>query len=307
MAEISWIKLATDIPDHRKIKRIRKMPDGNNIILFWVFLLARAGESNHSGGLYMTDTLPYSVEDLSADFDFTTEFVEFALITLEKYGMITRYDEIIFIKNWEEYQSVEGLEKVRELNRLRQARFKEKQRKLTLGNVTDNVEVTQGNATDIELDKDIDKEKDNKDSRKPRKRVYEDSSVFKILANYLYEKINSDAVNESEMTKKPDFNSWADDIRKMIEIDKRTKDQVEKMIEWCQADEFWSGNILSAKKLRDKYDTMAKQANNQYKKKAVRQETVPEYISNPVEEKKLSAERQAELQKELDELMAGDS
>lgn len=36
---MKWIKLATDIPDNMKIKRIRRLPDGNNVILFWVFLL----------------------------------------------------------------------------------------------------------------------------------------------------------------------------------------------------------------------------------------------------------------------------
>lgn len=130
--------------------------------MFWVFLLARAGESNQSGGIFLTDTMPYQEEDLAADFDFNIEFVQFALITLEKYSMITRYQDILFIKNWEEYQSIEGLEKVREQNRIRQARYKEKQRQLTLGNVTANVsgnaEVTASHATDI--DKELDKEKD---------------------------------------------------------------------------------------------------------------------------------------------------
>lgn len=172
MAETSWIKLATDIPDHRKIKRIRKMPDGNNIILFWVFLLARAGESNHSGGLYMTDTLPYSIEDLAADFDFSTEFIEFGLLTLEKYGMIQRYDEIIFIKNWEEYQSVDGLDKIREQNRIRQANYREKQKLLakgvTLHNVSSNGNITQDNATEEELDKELDKDI----KKKPKKSKY---------------------------------------------------------------------------------------------------------------------------------------
>ncbi|MBW5474894.1 phage replisome organizer N-terminal domain-containing protein [Enterococcus gallinarum] len=162
MAEISWIKLSTGLPDNKKIKRIRKLPEGDKVILFWVFLLARAGESNQSGGIFLTDTMPYQEEDLAADFDFNIEFVQFALITLEKYSMITRYQDILFIKNWEEYQSIEGLEKVREQNRIRQARYKEKQRQLTLGNVTANVsgnaEVTESNATDI--DKELDKERD---------------------------------------------------------------------------------------------------------------------------------------------------
>lgn len=179
MAEISWIKLSTGLPDNKKIKRIRKLPEGDKVILFWVFLLARAGESNQSGGIFLTDTMPYQEEDLAADFDFNIEFVQFALITLEKYSMITRYQDILFIKNWEEYQSIEGLEKVREQNRIRQSRYKEKQRQLTLGNVTANVsgnaEVTESNATDI--DKELDKEKDIDKEKIPY------SDIIKYLNN----------------------------------------------------------------------------------------------------------------------------
>ncbi|HIB1875584.1 TPA: phage replisome organizer N-terminal domain-containing protein, partial [Enterococcus faecium] len=76
--------------------------------------------------------------------------------------MVTRYEEIFFIKNWEEYQSIEGLEKIREQNRLRQAKFRNKQKQLSLDNVMDNVTsnvtVTQSNGTDIEVDKEKDKE-----------------------------------------------------------------------------------------------------------------------------------------------------
>lgn len=162
MAEISWIKLSTGLPDNRKIKRIRNLPDGDKVILFWVFLLARAGESNKQGGLYFTETLPYTPEDMAIDFDFTLDVVNFSLITLEKFGMIETYDQVIFIKNWEEYQAVESMEKIREQTRLRVSRHREQKKKLTNGNVTCNADVTESNATDIdkELDIDIDKERD---------------------------------------------------------------------------------------------------------------------------------------------------
>ena len=164
MAEIGWIKLSTNLPDNKKIKRIRRLPDGDKVILFWVFLLARAGESNQAGGVFITSTLPYSEEDLAADFDFTNEFVKFALLTLEKYSMVTRYDEVLFIKNWEKYQSIDGMEKLREQNRIRQARYRERQKQLALDNVTSNVtcngEITDCNGLDIETDteEEIDKE-----------------------------------------------------------------------------------------------------------------------------------------------------
>lgn len=169
MAEISWIKLSTSLPDNKKIKRIRKLPDGDKIILFWVFLLARAGESNKSGGLFLTETMPYNEEDLSADFDFSVEFVQFALLTLEKYGMITRYDDVLFIKNWEEYQSIEGMEKVREQTRLRVAKYRDKQKEIGC-NVTCNATVTECNGTDIDKELDIDI-KNNSRAEIPYKKI----------------------------------------------------------------------------------------------------------------------------------------
>lgn len=171
MSEVKWIKLSTDIPDNKKLKRIRRMPDGNNIALFWMFLLARAGESNSKGGLFISDTIPYTVEDLSDDFNFSIEFVTFALLTLEKNKMIERYDDIIFIKNWEEYQQLDKLEEIKEKNRLRVAKHREKQKQLAIeknnelsngtSNVTCNVTVTGGNATDIDIDLDKELDKDN--------------------------------------------------------------------------------------------------------------------------------------------------
>lgn len=172
MAEISWIKLSTGLPDNKKIKRIRKLPEGDKVILFWVFLLARAGESNQSGGIFLTDTMPYQEEDLAADFDFNIEFVQFALITLEKYSMITRYEDILFVKNWEEYQAVEGMEKIREQNRIRkqQQREREKQRQQLMMSRDSHTDVTASHATDIDIEEDKDKEKDIKENIAPPKK-----------------------------------------------------------------------------------------------------------------------------------------
>ena len=104
-------------------------------------------------------------------------------------------------------------------------------------------------------------EKNNKTlSSTRKKRVYDTDSIYLILAEELFKQIC-----QNQEIKKPNLNQWADDIRKMIEIDKRTEGQVRRMIEWSQKDSFWCANILSGKKLREKYDTMAAQANRKYK------------------------------------------
>ncbi len=47
-----------------------------------------------------------------------------------------------------------------------------------------------------------------------------------------------------------------DAVRLMIDRDGRTVEQIENAIRWCQADSFWRSNILSAAKLREKYDQL---------------------------------------------------
>ncbi|WP_125607939.1 hypothetical protein [Lapidilactobacillus bayanensis] len=94
-------------------------------------------------------------------------------------------------------------------------------------------------------------------SPKRKKRVYADDSVELTLADKLFKRIKE---NNPE-TREPNLQNWADDIRLMIERDNRKANKIENMIDRCQEDSFWSGVILSAKKLREKYDTMAAQFN----------------------------------------------
>ena len=115
--------------------------------------------------------------------------------------------------------------------------------------------------TQVRLGKDrvVKDKKDN--SQKSAKRTYDVDSVYYQLASFLFQEIQK---NNPE-ARKPNFNVWADEIRKMIDLDGRKEEQVRNMITWSQSNDFWKGNILSAKKLRDKYDQMKVQANQPYK------------------------------------------
>lgn len=62
--------------------------------------------------------------------------------------------------------------------------------------------------------------------------------------------------NEKFRHDKKTVGRWAEEIDRMIRIDKRTFDEVKAMIRYAQADSFWRTNILSAKKLREKFDTL---------------------------------------------------
>lgn len=161
MADVKWVKLTTDMFDNRKVKHLRKLPEGNNIVLIWVMLLTMAGRCNSGGMIFLTENIPYTPKMLADELDFEESTVNLALRALENLDMIVTDNGFFTVAGWEEYQNIEGMDKIREQNRLRQAKFKKNQ-KLLSGNVSGNVTVTLGNATDKEKEEDKDKEKRKK-------------------------------------------------------------------------------------------------------------------------------------------------
>ena len=156
MADVKWIKLATGLPDNRKIKQIRRLPDGDTIALMWIFLMCLAGETNDDGMVYFTPEVPFTEEMLADQFAIDINTIRLGLTTFQRFGMIEVVDDIICLPSWEKWQSTDKLSAIREQTRKRVAKHREKQ-KLSAGNVTCNVTVTQSNATDIEEDKEEDK------------------------------------------------------------------------------------------------------------------------------------------------------
>ncbi|WP_157456172.1 phage replisome organizer N-terminal domain-containing protein [Carnobacterium maltaromaticum] len=156
MAEISWIKLKTTMFDDEKIRLIQSVPESDAILVIWIRLLVLAGKTNDDGLIYIQRNMPYSEEMLATLFGKNVNTVRLALTTLANFNMIDlTTDGLIAVTNWEKHQNVEGLEKIREQNRLRAKRHYDKQK-------NSNVSLTLSNATDIdkELDIDIDKERD---------------------------------------------------------------------------------------------------------------------------------------------------
>lgn len=62
-----------------------------------------------------------------------------------------------------------------------------------------------------------------------------------------------------------DFFKWDNEIRLLLEKDNYSFTQIDKMIRWCQVDDFWKSNILSAKTLREKAGKLILQMNKPQK------------------------------------------
>lgn len=169
MAEVKWIKLTTDMFDNRKIKHLRRLPDGNSIVLIWVMLLTMAGRCNAGGMIFLTENIPYTPKMLADELDFEENTVVLALQALSDLSMIATNHGHYAIAGWDEYQNIEGMEKIRENKRLAQARWRAKQKELpetsTVDSTVDSTRYLVDDAEEdieeekeIEIDKDIKKE-----------------------------------------------------------------------------------------------------------------------------------------------------
>lgn len=86
------------------------------------------------------------------------------------------------------------------------------------------------------------------------KKIFETDSDPYLLAKFLENNIteNNPKFPKSESQRQ----RWAKDFDLMIRRDKIDADDIAEVIEWCQRDNFWRSNILSGKKLREKYQQL---------------------------------------------------
>ena len=191
MAEISWIKLSVNIFDDEKIKLIRKMPEGDAMLLIWIQLLCLAGKTNDGGAVYIGQNMYYTDEMLATICDQPLNTVRLALQTFNQFGMVDLGDDgLIVIENWEKHQNIEGMEKIRKQTRERVARYRERQKELDNNKGKDsNVTVTLRNATDkIREDKNrLDKNRDINSTSTIRTNLMEewnklDDNISKVTA-----------------------------------------------------------------------------------------------------------------------------
>ena len=180
MAEVKWIKITTDMFDNRKIKHLRKLPEGNNIVLIWVMLLTMAGRCNANGMLFLTENIPYTTKMLADELDFEENTVKLALQALENLNMVVMDSGYFYIAGWEEHQNIEGMERIREQNRIR----KQRQRaRAALPPPASHVTSRDSHATDIDIEEDKDKE------------------IYKSIISYLNEKAGTKYKHSSSKTK----------------------------------------------------------------------------------------------------------
>jgi len=165
------------------------------------------------------------------------------------------------IVNYQKYRDMASQEDRRKYMReyMRDRRKQEKQPcKHDVNN--SKLELTKLTHTDTDTDTDV-----NTDKEKDKDIV---DSLPHQLSKLLFELI----LKRNPKHKKPNFDLWSKVVDLMIRIDNRDPLEIEKVIKWCQEDEFWQNNILSTTKLRKQFDQLflkMKKTEKEYKPKRV--------------------------------------
>ncbi len=126
MAEVSWIKLSTNIFSNRKIALLLNERNGDTYFRIWIQLLTIAGQCNMKGKLIIGENNPLNVQQLSKILGKSIKKVEEILNKFIELKMINLEENCYVIKNWSKYQSADKLEEIRKSNRERQRKFREK-------------------------------------------------------------------------------------------------------------------------------------------------------------------------------------
>ncbi|MFD1443009.1 hypothetical protein [Thermoactinomyces vulgaris] len=270
-----WIKL------HRKILKSdmwRNLNSAQRDVAITILLMASydEGEAETEEGIIKTKPGQCfcSLETIREKCakDVTIQNVRTALKKLEKWGFITnessKKGRIITVVNWDLYQTPRQ-EKTTQKRQRKNENFPETPQKND-GENTQEIQQYQGlppsgddkkrHESDAETTQKHTNNNDNNENkynpRKRAKRIYDDDSPYMKMAIYFKDRVLSWKPNAKVPN---DLNKWADDFRKLHELDKRTKQEIKDVIDWATSDSFWQANILSPGKLRKQFDTLQAQ------------------------------------------------
>ena len=238
-----YLKLKENFFDSDEMVLLESMPDG--YIYSNILLKLYLRSLKHEGKLMFNDRIPFNSTMLATITRHSVGVVEKAVQIFRDLQLIDVLDNgAIYMSD---IQSFIGKSST-EADRKREYRKKIEEAKrnlITGGQVSDKCPDKTTPELEIEIEKDIDIDKEEKRGK------YSDEHLR--LAKKLQSNLTEDFPKEMN---KVDIEKWADTIRLIEERDKASIEAIEYVINWLPTNEFWFGNIRSAKKLREKFEKL---------------------------------------------------
>lgn len=109
---------------------------------------------------------------------------------------------------------------------------------------------------------DTDRRRVRREEGKKPSSAWRHSREDMAIASWMFKKLQG--INPGH--KRPNLESWANDVRLIRERDARTPEQIRWLFEWANRDDFWQANIQSPLKLRKKWDQLVVKAKAEHAK-----------------------------------------
>ncbi len=275
-----YIKLKDNYFDQDNIKILEAMKNGHTYSLILIKMYLKA--SKYNGKLMMTPSIPYDpnrVEILANVIGHDVDHVRQAIRAGVDLDLITILDSGEIWMN--EIQNFIGQSST-EADRIREYRNSLKQKSLTVTK-KQSVQMYDKSTPEIERELELKKEKDiphstNADTQSKKQEDSESMKQARFLSQFLFDECRrideKFGIGKDRVT----VERWAKDIEKLIRIDKRTFYEVKEVIAWAKSHHFWTVNIMSGVKLREKfprlYTQMRKEKQDEEKKRPKTREEI---------------------------------
>jgi predicted phage replisome organizer len=147
MRERKYVKFRVDMYDDTKFKIIDMKPERDVIHYIWSRMVLLAGKVNLEGDLYLSKSIPYTIETLAIEFNRDIAVIKSALDLFIELEMVEfTEDKIYRVKNFAKHQNI----KVKEKENL-----KNKEENIK------NINVPLNESSKVEVNGDKDKKSDN--------------------------------------------------------------------------------------------------------------------------------------------------
>jgi hypothetical protein len=242
---LSWCKVASNLDSHPKIRKAGRL--GREVFLF---ALRRNAEPGNPvpGRLpkYQLDSW-YVAEQLQMSESEAVTGVTLAVT----HGLLKEEGNSYLIVGFDDAWG-----KMPASGKDRTAKWRENgklQKGVTNGDVGDDAK-RHGDGGDAREEKRRE-EIDSPPKGDPRDLALATVLILKVIANYPRNALSR--LSPAEKTKR--LSKWADHVRLMREVDGHSEAEIRRVIDWCQNDSFWKGNIQSTGTLRDQWDKLVAQ------------------------------------------------
>ena len=123
MKNVKWIKLDSHVWESPAVKNLIKQNGGYRFFAVWIALLCLAGNVMDRGRLSMGGRM-MSLKEIAAVIGQPPSTVEKAVRCFLDYGLIAESDGGLCFENWDDVQSTDRLEQIREAHRIREKEYR---------------------------------------------------------------------------------------------------------------------------------------------------------------------------------------